>query len=91
VNKYTVEVFKQTQDDWFPCYKLIHKTNLVIVRFSALNPEYNKWRVSVWGEDDCGMEFDEQYENIAFNKFLQVIGMEYVNKKALIELGFVTA
>jgi hypothetical protein len=61
------------------------------VRFSALNPEYDKWRVSVWGEDYCGMEFDEHYENIVFNKFLQVIGMEYVNKKVLTELGFVTA
>jgi hypothetical protein len=92
VNKYTIEVYKETQDDWFPCYKLIHHTNLVIVRFSKLRPETNSnWRVSVWGEDDCGMEWDNDNEATTFNVFLQTIGLEYVNKSNLKSMGFITS
>ena len=92
MNKYTIEVFKETQDDWHPCYKLIHHTNLVLVRLSKLGPEADSnWRVSVWGADDDGMEWDYWIEDAARAIFMQVISMERVNKSKLIAMGFIPA
>jgi len=87
-----VEVFKRTQDDWYGNYKVVgdqRVSDLVEVSFLNLMP--SGWRVCVWGNDDCGLERDFESESEAWNIFLQVIGMESVNKQPLRDLGFVAA
>lgn len=88
-----VEVFKRTQDEWYGNYKIVgdeRVSDLVEVAFLNLMPG---WRVCVWGNDDCGLErdFDSDSESEAWNIFLQVIGMDFVNMQALRGLGFIAA
>lgn len=89
-----VEVYKQTQDDWYPSYQIESGTKLVKVSFFELedSDEYpEKYRVCAWGDDDIGMEKDFILEGTAWNTFLVVIGMEYVNVEDLKKLGFTSA
>jgi hypothetical protein len=91
-----VEVFKRTQDDWYGNYKVAgdqRVSDLVEVTFMNLYPgsESPAWRVCVWGNDDFGLERDFDNEAWAWNIFLQVIGMEFVNQQGLRDLGFVSA
>lgn len=94
-----VDVFKRTQDDWYGSYKLqpiYGPEGGMLVRVSFLGnicppDEVPLYRTCVWGNDDCGVEFDTYLEGQAWNIFLQVIGMRYVNRDALKELGFVSA
>lgn len=93
-----VEVFKRTQDDWYGNYKIVgdqRVSDLVEVSFLNLGPTLQpgqpNWRVCVWGNDDCGMERDFENETEAWVMFLQVIGLEHVNRNKLITLGFVSA
>ncbi len=97
-----VEVLKPTQDDWCGSYIIEHWYNGVEKQMfvqcifngniTAYDPKQAPvWRTCVWGNDDCGMEFDCDTEAEAWNKFLQVIGMKFVNRDKLIELGFVSA
>ncbi len=85
-----VYVFKSTTDDWHPSFELKDGAMLVQVSFSKWD-DGDGFHVSVWGDDDCGMELDTENENQAFNIFLQVIGMEFVNMKPLRDLGFKSA
>jgi hypothetical protein len=95
-----VEVLKPTQDDWYGSYTIdgryngVDKQMFVEVIFNGnISPpgQTPTWRTCVWGNDDCGMEFDCSTEAEAWNKFLQVIGMKFVNRDELIKLGFVSA
>lgn len=97
-----VEVLKATQDDWYGSYTLdgyykgTEKQMFVCVRFHGNITAYDPtrppvWRTSVWGNDDCGMEFDCATETECWVTFLQVIGLEFVNRDDLIKLGFVSA
>lgn len=95
-----VDVFKRTSDDWFPSYSLqqwnkgVESQMLVEVTFCTTGPKpphNGDWRVCAWGGDDCGMEKDFKDETLAWNCFLQVIGMEEVTMKALEDMGFVSA
>ena len=91
-----VEVFKRTQDDWYGNYKIAgdqRVSDLVEVSFMNLLPDQSttNWRVCVWGNDDFGLERDFENETVAWNIFLQVIGMKLVNQQALRDLGFVAA
>ena len=91
-----VEVLKCTNDNWCGSYQIVSDYNgaanqmLVEVSFNGLTDD-GTWRTCVWGSDDCGMEFDCATEAECWNKFLQVIGMDYVDMVALQELGFVSA
>ena len=91
-----VEVFKLTEDEWYPSYNC-EAGKLVCVTFTKTGPQienYNyDWRVCVWGWDDCGMEkdFPKDQEHAAWCCFLEVIGMEFVNMKDLKDLGFKSA
>ncbi len=98
-----IEVLKQTQDDWYPSYRLhgwFHgQEDVMLVRVTFHgnitahydSPRAPVYRTSVWGADDCGMEFDSESEATCFNTFLQVIGLKYVNRDELKKLGFVSA
>jgi hypothetical protein len=94
-------VFKPTQDDWHGSYNMdIWNGNrnqmFVEVIFngniSAYDPTRKPtWRTCVWGNDDYGMEYDCDDGLEAWNMFLQVINMEYVNFDSLKKLGYVIA
>jgi len=82
--------FKKTQDNWCGNYynelvKLTFHGNITPYR------EIPTYRVSVWGNDNMGMEFDTKNERTAHFIFQQVIGLEYVNKTDLIKLNFVSS
>lgn len=94
-----VKVFKPTEDDWSGSYRLDGRyaegenQMLVAVMFLGNICDFDPteapvWRTSVWGNDDEGMEYDCDNETEAWDRFLQVIKMEFVNKKDLINLGF---
>lgn len=97
-----IKVLKATEDDWHGSYVLkdsfegVKNQMFVEVSFlgniTAYDPKLTPvWRTCVWGNDDLGMEFDCSTEAECFNKFLQVIGMKFVNRVALKELGFISA
>lgn len=93
MNMVRTDVFKLTRDNWFPSYKL---GNNMAVKVSFLTlvsykTDGNKWRVCIWGEDDCGMEKDFVSEAEAFTTFLQVIGLDFVNFDNLHKMGFYSA
>jgi len=97
-----VNVLKPTLESWHGNYTLdgwyygVQHQGFVEVTFCGNICTYDTtlvpvWRTCVWGNDDCGMEFDCDTEAEAWNKFLQVIGMKFVNRAELVSLGFVTA
>lgn len=93
------DVFKRTSDNWYGNYKIKNDarvSDLVEVSFTVTGPDprhhQGEFRVCVWGNDDCGMEKDfADDEELAWNCFLQVIGMKDVTKEKLKILGFVSA
>lgn len=85
-----IETYKETDDDWYPCYK-IGKKEVVRVALLSLYDSVKKFRVCVWGDDDFGMEQDFINEEIARECFLTVIGWEKVNQDTLLSYGFTNA
>ena len=91
-----VNVYKPTDDDWYDSYQISNagaETMLVQVSFTQTGPSppiKGDWRVCVWGNDDCGMEMDFQSESVAWNMFLQVIGLSRVNRGGLKQYGFIS-
>jgi len=86
-----VKVFKRTTDDWCGSYHLERQDCMLVEVIFNGNIGNGMWRTCVWGNDDCGMEFDCATETECWNKFLQVIGMDFVDMVALRDLGFVSA
>lgn len=88
------DVFKNTSDDWYPSYLLNDDTKLVKVSFTqtGLNPPINgKWRVCVWGADDCGMEKDFTSEQEALFCFLDLIALSNITFEELSTREFISA
>lgn len=88
-----ISVYKYTDEDWLPSFKLEGGVSLLEVSFLGNITSYNKdlppvWRVCVWGEDDTGMDYGCSSEKECFTIFLQVIGLELVSINKLKELGF---
>ena len=96
---YRMDVFKPTQDDWHGSFQLngwckgVKNQMLVRVSFCTISPPDRLpcYRVCAWGNDDYGLEFDCDNESQALTLFMQVIGMEFVNRLALRDLGFIPA
>lgn len=95
-----IDVFKPTDDDWYPSYQLYdlwdEVKNQTLVRVSFLGNisppgRMPVFRVCAWGNDDFGMELDLTEEALAFNIFLQIIGKNVVNRQDLKEFGFISA
>lgn len=98
-----VEVFKHSQDEWYPSYSL--KTagidleqSLVDVSYYALNEgecdidnEGPIYLVCAWGSDDYGLEREFINEKEAWTTFLEIIGLDYVNTQDLRDRGFTSA
>jgi hypothetical protein len=85
---YSINVYNDTQDDWYPCYK-VDNLSLCAVSFYQNNP--TEHIVCVWGADDCGMEILLEKETEALNLFYQIIGQEFVNRAYLLTLGLKSA
>lgn len=102
-----ITVFKLTEDDWYPAYKMdgfhdgVENPSMVHVSFIEF-PDLAGFRVCVWGADDDGMEFDimssvypelswDVLRHRAKDMFNLVIRSKYVNKSALKRLGFLRA
>lgn len=99
---YRIEVLKPTQEDWHGSYVVdgwyagTQRQMFVGVIFNGNITAYDKslppvWRTCVWGNDDCGMDYDCDNEAECLNVFMQVIGMKYVNRAELVKLGFIPA
>ena len=90
-----VELFKETDDNWYPSYTLEgFKQKLVQVAFHGnISPpnEPKVYRVSVWGADDIGMEYDCSRAGESWSMFVRVINMKKVNVAELKQMGFVHA
>jgi hypothetical protein len=87
-----VDVYKETRDDWYGSFEVTGEVPALAVRVSFCGQLDNgKWRTCVWGTDDCGMEQDFDTEAGAWTAFVQVIGLDYVDMKGLVELGFYSA
>jgi hypothetical protein len=87
-------VYKPTNDDWYPAFIVGNRDlNLVQVTYTRIGPDDGKykWRVCVYGADDCGMERDYWDPRQALNMFYYVSSLEYVDRKDLIECKFISA
>ena len=91
-------VYKKTTENWCGNYKIMtpySTTDLVEVKFhgNIASPIETVpcYRVSVWGNDDMGMEFDCDNEKLAMTKFMEVIRLEIITFDALKQLEFVSA
>lgn len=89
-----------TSEDWFPSIegnKLILALHIPSPEFinAMLNPEKcYRYRVSVWGGDDMGMErdfFREEDLHSALNLYATVRKLKDVTVQRLKELSFVSA
>jgi len=78
-----VSCFKYTDDDWYPTY---FKHTVELTLHDQLTD--GSWRVSVWGADDFGMNFDFGTEIDAQNMYFALCMKEKVNIKELEKLGF---
>jgi hypothetical protein len=100
-NPQPITVFKLTHEDWHPSFEIAGyyqgKTEQKMLEVSYIGElrryenQPQVWRTCVWGADDFGMEYDSSSESDAFDKFMQVIRMEFVCSAALKNLGFVPA
>jgi hypothetical protein len=90
-----IEVFKLTQEHWYPSYILdwhagVKNPKLVIVKFIQF-PKFGGWRISVRGDEGPGLEYNvgNVLRQVAFDLFLKVIREKYIRKEWLIQHGFV--
>lgn len=58
-----IEVYKQTEDEWYPSYWSEELANMVRVVYLDFI-DHSGYRVAVWGADDCGMEKDFLYSKL---------------------------
>lgn len=85
--KTKIKVYKDTVDDWYPNFE----NNLVSVSIHPDNSYGNEWRLSVWGDDDFGLEKLYKTEDAVLTEFMQIISKETIKQSYLKECGFTTA
>lgn len=80
--------YKKTDDDWCSNFA----GDLVCLKFHGnINPPNSKtklYRVSVWGDDDIGMDIDFDKKTEAISFFTKVDAMPVLNQKELLAMGF---
>jgi hypothetical protein len=72
-------------DDWYPCFP----GNMVQVSFMLLRD--GKYRVCVWGADDCGMERDFDEQAPAQVLFTKLTKAAFIDRAMCISFGMVNA
>lgn len=82
-------LMKFSSDDWYPSYD----DGMVEVGLVSLFPvdEHPRFRVWIWGADDCGMERDFHTKEEAEIVFENICKMDDVTRKALKTIGFYSA
>ena len=89
-----IDCFKPTSDPWYGEFKIANDArhqNQGFVHVSCMQLHDKTWRVCVWGNDDCGMEWDQPHESNARTMFTDICLMDDVTSWRLQELGFVRA
>jgi hypothetical protein len=76
-----LQCFKKTQDNWCPNFP----NNQVLL---SCCPVGEKFRVSVWGNDDCGMEKDFDTRKEALRIYNSLRQEEFVNFQTVKFWGF---
>lgn len=88
-----ITVFKPVNEDWYGNFRIAEDkrhldTKLVeIAVFEELNG--SGFRVTVWGNDDMGMEKSFTTAEGALGMFHRLVGMVDMTKKRLTGVGFV--
>ncbi len=80
---YLKDEYRFTTDEWYPNYT----NNQVRLRVGSLSN--GSWRVSVWGADDFGMEFDLKTRHQALMIYQELPSI--ITIKHLEQIGFVPA
>jgi len=80
---YIKECFKKTTDDWCPNFKddLVSVTLFKHSQWPASPTDID--RVCVWGNDDCGMEYDGEDADYKFNIILSMDDVTFHGLKAI--------
>lgn len=88
-----IEVYKTTEENWSPSYKLLYSHPTFLVRCFIIQLQDGQWRVAVWGADDFGMERDflEENKSEAGAVFMTVISQKSITLEFLKSLGFYPA
>lgn len=90
----SITCFKPASGQWYPGFKIHedqrHKGDYVHVTLHDRLSDGN-YRVSVWGADDFGMEYDRKNYNPCYKAYMNICLMSSVSVKALKEMGFVPA
>jgi hypothetical protein len=86
--------FKPTKDNWCPNYPNNQvRVSIFLNNYDASTDEIIHL-VSVWGDDDCGMEKEfrgRDKEDEALKCYAKIMNLDYVDFKHVKELGFVGA
>lgn len=83
----TCREFKYSSEDWYPSFP----DSQVEVSMSLYVLDQKQHRVSVWGDDDCGMEFWSSDLGEVKEKYKKILKMKDVTRAALRELGLYPA
>ncbi|MGD9670284.1 MAG: hypothetical protein AB7U75_14800 [Hyphomicrobiaceae bacterium] len=89
------EVFKEVPQDWYGNFRIANDARYEGKRFVSVKcgklPLGRDWRVSVWGNDDFGMEYDVELEGVARSIFNTVVNTPDLTQEKLEAIGFVRA
>lgn len=84
--------FKDTDDDWYPSHP---KDQVKVICHLNMDNNGQIWhRISVWGDDDFGMEKDFEGKDMVKDVealYRMITSWSKVNQMALKNLGFVQA
>lgn len=88
-----IDCFKQTFDDWYSEFRIKddqrHQGKFVCLSLLSLSNGLH--RVCVWGNDDCGFDFDTSDPIEARQLYSQLALQESIIKSHLKTLGFIPA
>jgi len=82
------EVFKEVPQDWYGNFRIANEGKRFV---SVKCDKLPLGRVSVWGNDDFGMEYDVELEGVARSIFNTVVNTPDLTQEKLEAIGFVRA
>jgi len=88
-----ITCFKPTSENWCPNYiidsSMANKNGYVHVGLVMLAD--NSWIVWVWGADDIGMEYHNTDPELVKEKYIKIVMLADVTRKALADIGLISA
>jgi hypothetical protein len=73
-----------TNESWYPSY--YNKNGSMYVEATIHKWDKGNWGVSIWGEDDMGMEKIHLSQTDAYNLFMSL--KDFITRDELIGMGF---